>query len=1015
VDPERWRQIERICHAALERPPHEREAFLEGECRGDEDLRIEVQSLLNRAASAEDFLGEPAAAVAARSMTGREASELTGRRLGVYELQEMIGAGGMGVIYRALDTRLKRPVAIKFLSSELADASARRRFQREAEMASALNHPHILTVHDVGEFEDRQYLVTEFVDGGTLRNWLQASQRSWRQIVELLTGVADALATAHQAGILHRDIKPENILVTTSGYAKLADFGLAKLYEGSTPADDRTRTELRTRPGVIAGTVAYMSPEQASGQSLDARSDIFSFGVVLFEALTGRRPFTGPSDVDVSSAIIHQPAPPLPEAVPFPLRMVVEKALEKDPAERFQSMRDMVVDLRRVVRQRTGVEAPSAATPPQDIATRWKVIGPVAAGVLALVVAGYFYVHRPPRLSDKDTIVLADFDNKTGDPVFDDTLRQGLSVELQQSPFLSLISDRQVQQQLALMGLPKEARLTSDMAQQICERTASAMVLEGSIASLGTQYVLGLRARNCNTGNTVDQEQVQVARREDVLNSLSQVARKFRPRVGESLATVEQHSTPLAEATTASLEALKVYSTGMKVGSSSGSAADIPFFRRAVEIDPKFAMAYANLGLDYSDIGESVLSAESTTKAWQLRDRVSDREKFFIEFTYDRQVTGNLERAYQTLELWLQTYPRDEEPPSPLDLLGGLSTHGTGRFERAIETSQKEIAAFPDVVYGYRSLASSYFFRDRFEEAGRVLQRASERKLEDPYFLLIRYNIAVLGGDKDQMGRVAALARGKHGAEHRLAHAEALALARSGRSQAARRSSSRAVDLALQEGDREAAATYQAARAVWEAVCGNAAEGKRNAAEALALSNGRDVEYAAGLALALSGDSSRSQPLADDLEKRFPEDTFAKFTYVPVLRALSALERGQPTDSVERLQIALPYELAVNGLNFNHFYLGGLHSAYVRGEALLAAHRYVEAAAEFQKILDHRGLVGADPIGALAHLQLARAFVLSGDKIKAKIAYQDFLTLWKDADAGTPILDQARAEYAALQ
>jgi tetratricopeptide (TPR) repeat protein len=541
------------------------------------------------------------------------------------------------------------------------------------------------------------------------------------------------------------------------------------------------------------------------------------------------------------------------------------------------------------------------------------------------------------------------------------------------------------------------------------------MVLEGSIASLGTQYVLGLRARNCNTGNTVDQEQVQVARREDVLNSLSQVARKFRTRVGESLATVEQHSTPLAEATTASLEALKVYSTGMKVGSSSGSAADIPFFRRAVEIDPKFAMAYANLGLDYSDIGESVLSAESTTKAWQLRDRVSDREKFFIEFTYDRQVTGNLERAYQTLELWLQTYPRDEEPPSPLDLLGGLSTHGTGRFERAIETSQKEIAAFPDVVYGYRSLASSYFFRDRFEEAGRVLQRASERKLEDPYFLLIRYNIAVLGGDKDQMGRVAALARGKHGAEHRLAHAEALALARSGRSQAARRSSSRAVDLALQEGDREAAATYQAARAVWEAVCGNAAEGKRNAAEALALSNGRDVEYAAGLALALSGDSSRSQPLADDLEKRFPEDTFAKFTYVPVLRALSALERGKPTDSVERLQIALPYELAVNGLNFNHFYLGGLHSAYVRGEALLAAHRYVEAAAEFQKILDHRGLVGADPIGALAHLQLARAFVLSGDKIKAKIAYQDFLTLWKDADAGTPILDQARAEYAALQ
>ena len=480
---------------------------------------------------------------------------------------------------------------------------------------------------------------------------------------------------------------------------------------------------------------------------------------------------------------------------------------------------------------------------------------------------------------------------------------------------------------------------------------------------------------------------------------------------------MEKHSTPLAEATTPSLEALKAYSTGIKMEVSGGSpAASIPFFRRAIEIDPQFAIAYANLGFSYSGIGASVLSSESTTKAWQLRERASDREKFFIDFTYDRQVTGNLEKAYQILESWLQTYPRGDEPPSPHDLLGGLSTHGTGRYERAIEASKQFIAARPDVAFGYGGLANSYFFLGRFPEAESILQQAYERKLENLTHLLMRYNIALLKGDKDQMDQVVARAKGKQGAEHPMAHAEALGLARSGRFQAARLSSSRALDLALQEGAgaREAAASYQAARAVWEAVCGNVTEGKRNGMAALEISKGRDVQYAVGLALGFSGDSSRSEALADDLEQRFPEDTFVKFTYAPVLRALAALGR-KPADSVEQLQVALPYELAVNGLNFNHFYLGGLYSAYVRGDALIAMQRYGEAAAEFQKILDHRGIVGADPIGVLAHLQLGRTFALAGDKVKAKRAYGDFLTLWKDADSDIPILVQAKAEYARLQ
>jgi tetratricopeptide (TPR) repeat protein len=424
-------------------------------------------------------------------------------------------------------------------------------------------------------------------------------------------------------------------------------------------------------------------------------------------------------------------------------------------------------------------------------------------------------------------------------------------------------------------------------------------------------------------------------------------------------------------------------------------------------------MAYAHLGLSYSANGESVLSAESTTKGWLLRDRVSDRERFFIDFTYDRQVTGNLEKAYQTLELWSQTYPRGDNP-NPQDLLAGLSTHGTGRFERAIEASQEGIAVDPDFAIKYANLASSYFLTDRFREAESTLQRASERKLEIPDFLVLRYNIAVLKGDQEQMDRAVGLAKGKPRAEHWMAHEEALALARSGRLQAARQSSNRAVDLALQEGEREAAASYRAARAVWEALCGNAAEGSRDAMAAFELSKGRDVEYTAALALGFSGGSSRSEAVAADLERRFPEDTFAKFTYVPVLRALAALGRGKPADGVDLLQIALPYELAANGLNFNHFYLGGLHSAYVRGEAFVAAHQYPEAVAEFQKILKHRGFVGADPIGALAHLQLGRVFALSGDNTKAKAAYEAFLALWKDADADIPILKSAKAEYARL-
>ncbi len=958
MSPQRFQQIEELYHAAREKTAEERAALLAGI---DPDLRREVQSLLEQGAGGE-FLDQPAIQNAPHLLVDLTVTELSsGARLGPYRIESKLGEGGMGEVFRAVDTRLGRAVAIKTAREQFSD-----RFEREARAISSLNHPNICTLHDVGP----NYLVMELVEGETIAARLKNGPLPVKTALLYASQIAAALSEAHGKGIIHRDLKPGNIMIAKSGI-KILDFGLAK------SGVDETLTSSQ----MVMGTPAYMAPEQRQGRPADARTDIYSFGSVLYEMLTGAR---------VGSTRRRVPS--------RKLERIASRSLEEDPGRRWQTAAEVQRELAKA----------AAGTSP------WKAVA-VAAAIVATLAAAYAYLHRPPKLTDQDTVVLADFENKTGDPVFDDALRQGLAVELEQSPFLNMISDARVHRMLALMGQPKGARLTPEIAQQVCERTGSAAALEGSIASLGSQYVLGLRAKNCNTGNILDQEQTVAARKEDVLNSLSQIARKLRAKVGESLAMVEKHSTPLSEATTSSLEALKAYSAGMKmVGTPGGDGDNSHFMRRAVEIDPNFAMAHAMLGLGLSGIGESALSAESTTKAWLLRHRVSERERFYIDFLYDRDVTGNLEKAYQTLESWYQAYPRGENPNAQ-GLLAGLATHGTGRYERAMEMSRRRIAANPDEAVGYGSLAQSCIFLDRFPEAAISLQRAAERKLDNSNHRVMRYTLAVLAGDTERMDREVALAKGKHGVEYRLAHEEALALARSGRLQLARRSSSRAMDLALQEGNREVAASYQAARAVWEAVYGNGAEGKSNAIAALDLSKSRDVEYAAALALALSGDSSRSEALAGDLEKRLPEDTFVKFTYVPVLRALAALGRAKGAESVERLQIALRYELAVNGLNFNHFYLGGLHSAYVRGQALMAMHRHGEAVAEFQKILDHRGIVGLDPIGALAHLQLARAYNASGDSAKAKSAYQAFLTLWKDADTDLSILKQAKAEYARLQ
>lgn len=561
------------------------------------------------------------------------------------------------------------------------------------------------------------------------------------------------------------------------------------------------------------------------------------------------------------------------------------------------------------------------------------------------------------------------------------------------------------------MGKSANAPLTPELARGVCERTGSTAVLEGSIAPLGSQYVLGLSAVNCRTGNVLAEEQGQAARKEDVLKVLSQIASKFRSRVGESLATVQQHDTPLAEATTPSLAALEAYSKAWKVHFTNGAVAALPLFKRATEIDPSFAMAHAAVGRMYADLDESDLSAESTSRAWQLRFGTSDREKFFITTGYETLVTGNEEQARETLEAWAQTYPRD---PIPHSFLSGYANKATGQYEKAAAEARKAIELDPDFAIAYYGLSVNQAYLGRLDEAENTLQRAAGRGLEIDEYIMLAYDIAFLKADSEGMKRIAERARARSNGENWIASREALVLAYSGHLEEARNLSRRAVDQAQQAGQKERAGLWEAGAAVREGFFGNTAEAREKAMAALKLSQDREARYGAAFALALAGDSSQAQALADAMEKQFPEDTAVRFSYLPSVRAQAALNRGDAAKAIDLLQAAIPYELGAPRSSI-HALFGALYPVYVRGEAYLAQDRGGEAVAEFQKIVDHRGVLISDPIGALAHLQLGRAYVLSQDKTKARSCYEDFLTLWKDADPDIPVLKQAKAEYLKLQ